>query len=158
MFCPCCAGRTVSSIHDLDESGSCDGDRCCLASGEFETHRNLEPCTPCISGDLLGVPLAVATDLPAEFTRHTLPDLIYCTRIQRHAIWGYLSCNQICQTYAERLLLENDRKLLDLYLVVEALGELEEAGSCESPASHDHYLHTDHWGQDDVGQREAVFG
>jgi len=63
MFCPCCAGRTGSSIHHLDESGNSDGDGRCLASDQFETHRVSEPCMPRIPGDLLGVPIPVITDL-----------------------------------------------------------------------------------------------
>lgn len=42
--------------------------------------------------------------------------------MKRHAIWGYLSHNRICPTCAERLLLENDKELSQLYLVEEFVG------------------------------------
>lgn len=62
MFCPCCAGRTVSSIHRFDQSGNSDGNRRPMATDQFETDRTSEPSKLRIPGDLLGVPLPVITN------------------------------------------------------------------------------------------------
>ena len=49
---------------------------------------------------------------------------MYHARTQRHAIWGYLSHDQICNRYAERLIVENDNKLSQLYAMEEVLRNL----------------------------------
>lgn len=63
MICPCCAGRTVSSIYHLDQRGNSDGNGRPLTPDRFEMDRASEPSKLYIPGDLLGVPLPVITDL-----------------------------------------------------------------------------------------------
>jgi len=168
MYCPCCAGRTISSTHHSDESGKFDGENSSLTHERFEIRGTPEPCKPHFPGDLLSVPLPVITDLPAEFIRHSLPDWIYNTRVQRHAIWGYLSLGQICRAYAERLLLENDNKLSYLYVAEEVLGNrrlpnfpTEQAKSCGSSggmrSGHDRHPHDDRYWQGDNPQQQTRY-
>jgi len=122
MLCPCCAGRTLPSFHDANQSGSSHGDSRPLAPEQFEIHRTSEPYKPCIPGDDLSVSLPAFADLPAELIRDSLPNWIYYTRVQRHTIWVRLGRNQICSAYAERLLLENDNTLSRLYVVGNIMG------------------------------------
>lgn len=79
MFCPCCAGRTVSSIRHLDQSGNVDGGGRSLAPNQFETLRTSEPYNPRIPGDLLSVPLPAITDLV------NTPIVSYCNVLIIHS-------------------------------------------------------------------------
>ena len=73
--------------------------------------------------------------------RNSLANRIYKTRIQRHAIWGRLSHNQICAAYAEHLLLENDKTLLRLYNVEkEFLGNHPVHGSLAKEGADGSYI------------------
>jgi len=121
MFCPCSAGRTTRSFHHPDQSGNVDCDGRPPPHEPFGIHRVSEPCKLRIPSDLLGAPFPVTVNVPAEFIRHSSPDWIYNTRVQWHTIRDYLSLNQMCTAYAERLLLGNDNKLSQLYCAEEVL-------------------------------------
>jgi len=79
MYCPCCAGRNVPSIHLPHRGGSFDGDSRHMAPKQFGIHRTSEPRKPCIPGDLLDVPLPVITDLVIT------PIVSYCNVLIIHS-------------------------------------------------------------------------